>query len=155
MITPYDVPASKFIEKVAKYLKENVDEINPPLWASIVKTGAHVQRQPQNPDWWYVRCASLLRKIYVHGSVGVEKLRAEYGGRKDYGVRPEHAVKASGAIIRKALQQLEAAGLIETFKTRGRRVTREGRKLLQELAEELKKELAKEFPELEKYQRDG
>ncbi|MDH5754410.1 MAG: 30S ribosomal protein S19e [Candidatus Bathyarchaeota archaeon] len=155
MITPYDVPASKFIEKVAKYLKENVDEINPPPWASIVKTGTHIQRQPQNLDWWYIRCASLLRKIYVHGPVGVEKLRAEYGGRKDYGVRPEHAAKASGAVIRKALQQLEAAGLIETFKTRGRRVTREGRKLLQELAEELKKGLAKELPELEKYQRDG
>jgi len=155
LITPYDVPASKFIEKVAKYLKENVDEINPPPWASIVKTGTHIQRQPQNLDWWYIRCASLLRKIYVHGPVGVEKLRAEYGGRKDYGVRPEHAAKASGAVIRKALQQLEAAGLIETFKTRGRRVTREGRKLLQELAEELKKGLAKELPELEKYQRDG
>lgn len=155
MITPYDVPASNLIEKVAKYLKENVDEMNPPPWASIVKTGAHVQRQPQNPDWWYVRCASLLRKIYVHGPIGVEKLRAEYGGRKDYGVRPEHAAKASGAIIRKALQQLEAAGLTETFKGRGRRVTREGRKLLRELAEELIKELAKELPELAKYQRGG
>ena len=155
MITPYDVPASKLIEKVAKHLKENVDEINPPPWASIVKTGTHVQRQPQNPDWWYIRCASLLRKIYVHGPVGVEKLRAEYGGRKDYGVRPEHAAKASGAVIRKALQQLEAKGLIETFKTRGRRVTREGRKLLRELAEELKKELVKEIPELERYQRGG
>lgn len=155
MITPYDVPASKLIEKVAKHLKENVDEINPPPWASIVKTGTHVQRQPQNPDWWYIRCASLLRKIYVHGPVGVEKLRAEYGGRKDYGVRPEHAAKASGAVIRKALQQLEAKGLIETFKTRGRRVTREGRKLLRELAEELTKELVKEFPELERYQRGG
>ncbi len=151
MITPYDVPASKLIEKLAKYLQENVDEINPPPWASIVKTGTHVQRQPQNPDWWYIRCASLLRKIYAHGPVGVEKLRAEYGGRKDYGVKPEHAAKASGAVIRKALQQLEAAGLTEPFKTRGRRVTREGRKLLQELAEDVKKELVKEAPELEKY----
>ena len=46
MITPYDVPASKLIEKLAKYLKENVDKVNPPSWTSIVKTGAHVQRQP-------------------------------------------------------------------------------------------------------------
>jgi len=153
LTTPYDVPASKLIEKLAKYLKENVDEINPPSWASIVKTGAHVQRQPQNPDWWCIRCASLLRKIYVHGPIGLEKLRADYGGRKDFGVRPEHAVKAGRAIIRKALQQLEAAGLIETSKPHGRRVTREGRKLLQELAEELQKELVKELPELEKYQK--
>lgn len=155
MITPHDVPASKLIEKLANYLKENVDEISPPSWASIVKTGAHVQRPPQNPDWWYIRCASLLRKIYVHGPIGVERLRAEYGGRKDYGVRPEHAVKAGGAIIRKALQQLEAAGLVETFKTRGRRVTKKGRKLLEEMAEDVKTGLVKKIPELEKYQRGG
>lgn len=153
MLTPNDVPASRFIERLAKYLKENVDEMNPPMWASVAKTGAHVQKQPQNPDWWYIRCASLLRKIYVHGSTGVEKLRAEYGGLKDPGVTPEHAAKAGGATIRKALQQLEAAGLVETSKPHGRRITREGRKLLQELAEELGKELVKELPELEKYQK--
>jgi len=153
LITSYDVPASKLVEKLASYLKENVDEITPLAWVSIVKTGVHVQRPPQNPDWWYVRCASLLRKIYVHGPVGVERLRAEYGGRKDYGVRPEHAAKASGAIIRKALQQLEAAGFAETFKTRGRRVTKKGRKLLEELAEEVEKEVIKEIPELAKYKK--
>ena len=139
MVTPYDVPAAKFVERLAKHLKENVDEIDPPPWASIVKTGIHVQRPPENPDWWYIRSASLLRKVFVHGPVGIERLRAEYGGRKDYGVRPEHAAKASGAIIRKALQQLAAAGLVETFKTSGRRVTKKGRRLLEELAEEVKK----------------
>jgi len=155
LITPHDVPASKLIEKLANYLKENVDEISPPSWASIVKTGAHVQRPPQNPDWWYIRCASLLRKIYVHGPIGVERLRAEYGGRKDYGVRPEHAAKAGGAIIRKALQQLETAGFVETFQKRGRRVTKKGRKLLEEMAEDVKTGLVKKIPELEKYQRGG
>jgi len=139
LVTPYDVPAAKFVERLAKHLKENVDEIDPPPWASIVKTGIHVQRPPENPDWWYIRSASLLRKVFVHGPVGIERLRAEYGGRKDYGVRPEHAAKASGAIIRKALQQLAAAGLVETFKTSGRRVTKKGRRLLEELAEEVKK----------------
>ncbi|MDI6690304.1 MAG: 30S ribosomal protein S19e [Candidatus Bathyarchaeota archaeon] len=153
MKTPHDVPASKFIKKLAKYLKENVDEVNPPTWASIVKTGSHVQRQPQNSDWWYIRCASLLRKVYIYGPIGLEKLRAEYGGRKDFGVKPEHVVKAGGAIIRKALQQLEAAGLIETTKPKGRRMTKEGRKLLQEIAEDVGKELVKELPELEKYQK--
>jgi len=153
LLTPHDVPASKLIEKLATHLKENVDEVTPPMWASVVKTGAHVQRPPENPDWWYIRCASLLRKIYVHGPVGIERLKAEYGGRKGYGVRPEHAVKAGGAIIRKALQQLEAAGLVETLKPRGRRVTKEGRKLLETLIGELEKELLKEVPELQKYQK--
>ncbi|MBS7616226.1 30S ribosomal protein S19e [Candidatus Bathyarchaeota archaeon] len=151
MTTVYNVPASKLIEKLAQHLKENVDEIKPPSWSIFVKTGAHVQKPPQNPDWWYIRCASLLRKIYVHGPIGLERLRAEYGGRKDFGVRPEHAVKAGGAIIRKALQQLETAGLIEKLPARGRKVTAEGRKLLQEIAEGLSRELVKEIPELEKY----
>lgn len=83
----------------------------------------------------------------------MEKLSAEYGGRKDFGVRPEHAVKAGGAVIRKALQQLEAAGLVETLKPGGRRMTREGKKLLQGLAGDVEKELAKDFPELGKYQK--
>jgi small subunit ribosomal protein S19e len=153
LTTPYDVPASKLIEKLATYLKQNVDLVTPPSWASVAKTGPQAQRQPENPDWWYVRCASLLRKIYVRSPIGTEKLRAEYGGRKDFGGRREHAVKAGGAIIRKALQQLEAAGLIETSKPHGRRVTKNGRKLLQELAEDVHKGLAKEVPKLEKSQK--
>jgi small subunit ribosomal protein S19e len=153
LITPNDVPASKLIEKLAKYLKENVDAVTPPAWASMAKTGTHVEKQPQDPDWWYVRSASLVRKVYIHGPIGIEKLRADYGGRKNYGVKPSHAAKAGGSTVRKALQQLETAGYIETFKPRGRRLTREGRKLLQELAEELSRELVKELPELEKYQK--
>ena len=151
MVTPTDVPASKLIERLARYLKENVDAVTPPAWATIVKTGAHVQHQPQNPDWWYVRCASILRKIYIHGPVGIQELRADYGGRKSRGVKPRRAAKAGGSIIRKALQQLEAAGYVETVRPRGRRVTPAGSKLLKELTEELGREMIKELPQLEKY----
>jgi len=155
LITPNDVPASKLIERLAKHMKQNIDQLTPPSWANIVKTGVHVEKQPQNPDWWYIRCASLLRKIYVHGPIGLEKLRADYGGGKGFTVTPYHVAKAGGAILRKALQQLEAAGFVETFETSGRKVTKKGRKLLEELAEEVKKEVVKEIPELEKYQRSG
>jgi small subunit ribosomal protein S19e len=51
------------------------------------------------------------------------------------------------------LQQLETAGFVETVKPKGRKVTKEGRKLLQELSDELCKELVKEIPELAKYQK--
>lgn len=152
MVTPYDVPASKFIEKLAKYLKENVDAVTPPSWASMAKTGSHVEREPYDPDWWYIRCASVLRKVYVHGPLGAEKLRADFGGRKRHGSMPAHAAKAGGSPVRKALQQLETAGLVEAVKPHGRKVTKEGRKLLQELSGELGKELLKEIPELAKYQ---
>lgn len=152
-MTPNDVPAAKLIERLAKHLRENVEIVTPPDWTSYVKTGSHAEKQPQNPDWWYIRCASLLRKIYIHGPIGIAKLRPAYGGGKNPGVTPQHAQKAGGSILRKALQQLETAGFIETFGSRGRRTTHEGRKLLQEMAEEVGKELTKKLPELEKYQK--
>lgn len=151
MPTPYDVPPSALIERLARYLKNNVDSVQPPAWAPFVKTGTHAERVPENPDWWYVRSASLLRKVYINGPIGIEHLRSEYGGRKDRGVRPEHSRKGSGGIIRNALQQLEEAGLVEILKKRGRVVTPEGRKLLDLLSTEIKKELEKEIPQLKKY----
>ena len=152
MTTPYDVPASQFIEKLAKYLKDNIEEVQPPDWAHTAKTGSHVEKQPQNPNWWYTRSASILRKIYTHGPIGIERLRADYGGRKDFGVKPEHAVKAGGSHIRKILQQLEAAGFINIEGIKGRKMSTKGRKLLQEIADDLHKELIKTVPELIKYQ---
>ena len=151
MITPHDVPASKFIEKVAKYLKDNVDAVTPPPWASVAKTGSHTEKQPQNPNWWYTRSASILRKVYVHGPIGIEKLRSDYGGRKGFRVTPNHASKAGGNNIRKILQQLETAELVQTATPRGRRMSPKGRKLLQEIADDLHKELTKTNPELTKY----
>ena len=151
MPTPYDVPPSVLIERLARYLREEIDEIVPPPWASFVKTGSHTQRPPQNPDWWFTRCASLLRKIYLKGPIGIERLRSEYGGRIDRGVKPEHARKGGGAIIRKALQQLQSADLVEPLRNRGRIVTSEGRRLLDRLSTEIKKNLEKTQPELGKY----
>jgi len=149
--TPYDVPASVLIKKIARYLKDNVYEVVPPTWSSFVKTGTHAERPPQELEWWFTRCASLLRKIYMKGPVGIARLRLEYGGRIDRGTKPGHARKGGGAIVRKALQQLEAAGLVETLRNRGRVVTKEGRRLLDKLSTEVKEELEKTLPELGKY----
>ncbi|RJS88487.1 30S ribosomal protein S19e [Candidatus Bathyarchaeota archaeon] len=151
MPTPYDVPASLLIDRLAKYLKDNVDAIRPPEWAPFVKTGVHKERPPDDPDWWYIRCASLLRKIYIKGPIGVQRLRSEYGGRKDGGVRPEHTRKGSGAIIRNALKQLEEANLVKTVNGKGRVISSEGRRLLDLLSTEIKRELEKEIPELKMY----
>jgi small subunit ribosomal protein S19e len=70
------------------------------------------QRPPFKNDWWYTRTASVLRSVYKLGPVGVNKLRVKYGGKKNNGSAMEHFYKGSGSIIRKILQQLEAAGLI-------------------------------------------
>ena len=151
MPTPYDVPSSILIERLTYYLKNNVDNIKPPQWAAYAKTGVHVKRAPDNPDWWYVRCASLLRKIYIKGPIGIERLRYEYGGRKSPGVRPEHTRIGGGAIIRNAIKQLQEAGLVENQKKKGRVVTPEGRKLLDLTSTKLRTELEKGNPELKKY----
>ncbi len=149
--TPYDVPTQMFIKKLAKYIKDNIDQVTPPLWTPYVKTGSYATQQPRNPDWWYTRCASLLRKTYTKGPIGVERLRAQYGGRKDLGTRPEHVRKGGGSNIRKLFQQLEEAGLVEKLKGQGRVLTSEGTRLLDTIATEIKGELEKKMPELAKY----
>jgi len=151
LTTVYDVPADVLIERVATYFKVNVEEIRPPEWAAYVKTGSHVERPPQNPDWWYIRCASLLRKLYLNGPIGVSRLRKMYGGRKRRGTRPEHFRKAGGSIIRHALQQLEKAGFVTKKDREGRVLTPRGRSLLDAMAARIKKELERENPELRKY----
>jgi len=107
--------------------------VSPPDWAAFVKTGAHAERTPDNPDWWYVRAASLLRQVYMRGPIGVEKLRNWYGGKKNRGARPERHYPAGGKAIRLCLQQLEKAGLI-VKDGKGRAVTAKGQSLLDKSA---------------------
>lgn len=151
MPTVYDVQADIFIKRLAMYLKEKFPELTPPPWAQFVKTSSHKERPPQNPDWWYIRSASLLRKIYMKGPIGVSRLRLEYGGRKRRDSSPEHFRKGGGSIIRKIIQQLETAKLVETVGKRGRIITPEGKGLLDSFATRLKRELEKGKPKLKKY----
>ncbi len=133
MSTVYDVASDALIPRIADELKK-AKEVTPPDWVLYVKTGAHKERRPTNPDWWYLRCASILRRLYVKGPSGIARLRTAYGGRKRRGVRPNHFARGSGHIIRTALQQLEQAGLVEHEKGTGRRLTSQGRSFLDRLA---------------------
>ena len=151
MTTVYDVPADVLIERLSDYIKGNIPQVQPPEWAAYVKTGSHVERAPQDPDWWYVRTASMMRKLYINGPVGVSRLRKEYGGRKRMGVRPAHFRKAGGNILRTILQQLEQAELVEKANRKGRIVSRKGRSLLDAMSGQIKRETDRENPELSKY----
>jgi len=142
--TPLDVPADLFIERLARFLKENVGEVSPPAWSATAKTGSHRERPPINPDWWYTRCASLLRKLYVHGPVGVSRLRTEYGGRKRKGTSIEHSRRAGGSAIRDPFQQLEKAGFVSKVEKKGRSLSPEGISLLNRMAAEVNKEIKAE-----------
>jgi small subunit ribosomal protein S19e len=151
LTTVYDVPADLLIERLSEYIKGNFREVEPPEWAAYVKTGSHAERAPQDPDWWYVRTASMLRKLYINGPVGVSRLRKEYGGRKRRGVKPAHFRKAGGNIIRSILQQLEAADLAAKDGNKGRVVSGKGRSLLDAMSGQIKRELDRERPELKEY----
>ena len=149
MTTVFDVPAMEMIDKLAGILKEN-EKIVPPEWAGNVKTGVHKELPPTNEDWWYVRCAAVLRKIYTDGPIGTERLRSVYGGKKDNGSQPSHKAKGSGSVARKAVQQLEAAGFLQKVKD-GRTVSAKGRSMMDNAAHELKQQLLEKIPELAKY----
>jgi len=149
MTTVYDIPAEMLIPQVARELKE-LPAIRPPEWAAFAKTGIHKEMPPEDPDWWYLRAASILRRIYIDGPVGVERLRTAYGGNRDRGANPNRFKKGSGSILRKALQQLETEGLVEKVKS-GRQVSAKGRSFLDGVAHTLRDAATESTPALAQY----
>ena len=150
MTTVYDVPAEMLIKKVGDSLRTS-GTFPEPDWAMFVKTGAHREKAPVQRDWWHFRVAAVLRKLYVGGPVGVSRLAADFGGKRNRGSAPYHAVKGSRTILREAIHQLEKSGYVVMNKSRGRVVTPKGRKFLDNTAHEILKELAKANPDLAKY----
>ena len=136
MVTVYDVQAAELISAVSEDLKKKLKK---PDWAAFVKTGSGRQRQPAQEDWWWIRAASILRKVYVDGPVGVSRLRTWYGGRKDRGVRTGKTRRAAGKIIRVILQELEKIGLVSKQDKKGRTITPEGQKYLDGVAKKVSK----------------
>lgn len=150
MVNVYDVPADSLIAKVAEKLKSE-GKIKPPEWSDYVKTGVHKEKGPKQEDWWYLRIAAVLRKVYVKGPIGVSRLSAEFGGRVDRGSKPYHAGKGSGSVARLALKQLEEQGYVVSEVGKGRMISPKGRSLLDNASFEIFKQLAKDNVELVKY----
>jgi small subunit ribosomal protein S19e len=150
MTTAYDVPANRLITSVAAELKSK-ETIKPPEWASIVKTGPHREKGPEDSDWWYTRVAAVLRKVYMCGPIGSSQLAAKFGGSVDRGSKPYHAWTGGRSIIRTSLQQLEESGLVVKDAKKGRKVSPEGQRLLDNAAHGVFQELVKEKPQLQKY----
>ena len=141
MTDAYKAPNDELIAKIKEELKTRKD-IMAPAWADFVKTGAHKERPPVEKDWWYTRVASVFIIVGKLGPVGVGKLRIKYGGKRRRGHKPPRFYKGSGNIIRKCLQQLEAAGLLQKKDTgvhKGRILSKEGTSLLNKIAIDLYK----------------
>lgn len=107
---------------------KSVKEVQAPEWSVFVKTGAHKQRTPTQDDWWHIRAASVLKKVQKFGPVGTNALAKQYGGRKNRGHKPDAKVSGSRNIVRKCMQQLEAAGFIQQVETpkAGKTLTKAG-----------------------------
>src|SRR3989338_5407365 len=139
MGTIYDCDQSELVEKASGELKK-INAVKAPSWAAFVKTGVQKERPPANRDWWHTRAASVMRQIYRKGPIGVSKLRTSYGGKKNRGYKTEHFYKGSGNIIRKILQQLEAAGFVKKEEKnihKGRVLTAQGKKFLDAVAAQI------------------
>jgi|SRR3989338_2778606 len=128
------IPAEKYNSLLAEALKK-IPEFKKPEWVDFVKTSTHRARPTQELDFWHKRAASILRQIYIHEVVGVERLRTRYGGRKNRGVLPSEFRKGGGKIIRTILQQADSAGFTEKFKGKhsGRKLTEKGKSFLEEI----------------------
>lgn len=163
MTTYYDIPANMLISALADKLSDSKDIVAPD-WSEYVKTGVDRERPPTQENWWTIRTASLLRKVAKQGPIGVTTIAQTYGTVMNNGAGPNTPGVASRKIIRTALQQLEAAGLVEMVPTKevetedgkqqlysGRRITSAGQKLLDEVAHSCRDVANEMYPGLAKY----
>jgi small subunit ribosomal protein S19e len=150
MATVYDAPVDELLDELADRLESDLEE---PDWLRFTTTGVSQEMPPEQEDFWFRRGASVLRKVAVDGPVGVERLSTAYGGTKGgsnrYRVAPPRRSDGSGSIVRELLQQLQDAGYVEGTNGEGRRITADGRSLLDETAGDVIEELDR--PELERY----
>ncbi|MFQ6663425.1 hypothetical protein Gotur_030971 [Gossypium turneri] len=131
--TVKDVSPHEFVKAYATHLKRS-GKIELPPWTDNVKTGKLKELPPYDPDWYYVRAASMARKIYLRGGLGVGAFRRIYGGAKRNGSRPRHFCKSSGSVARHILQQLQNVNIIDIDPKGGRRITSNGQRDLDQVA---------------------
>ena len=60
-----DFPSLSRSPPLFSFPKQTKQQIQLPSWVDIVKTGAHKELAPYDPDWYYTRAASLARKVYM------------------------------------------------------------------------------------------
>ncbi len=135
MVSVHDVPSGKLIPALAEQVK-GLPGLEEPDWARMVKTGSHAERPPTNSEWWFTRAASIMRKLYLHGPVGLGDLERAYGGSKALHYFPKHHRDAGGSSIRKILKQLEQADLVSKT-PKGRVLTPKGRAMLDRVSKDV------------------
>jgi small subunit ribosomal protein S19e len=134
-ITVRDISSDAFIKAYAEHLK-NSDKFELPTWADTVKTAVFKEMCPlASDDWYYIRAASIARKIYLRPGTGVGALCKWYGGAYKRGTRKAIYRKANSGIIRSVLKNLEEMKVIEEANNgKGRKMTRVGQQDLDRIS---------------------
>ncbi|MFC2143171.1 40S ribosomal protein S19 [Candidatus Aenigmatarchaeota archaeon] len=131
----FDVSAEELSNKLAEELSSKMKQ---PEWSLFVKTGTSRQRPPEQKNWYFIRSGTILKRIYINGPVGVERLRSYFGSSKNLGHQPSHFKKAGGKIIRSIIQELEKLGYIEVAKNKkGRVTTKAGREFVNKVVDSI------------------
>ena len=132
-VTVKDINPHEFVKAYAAHLKRT-GKLEVPKWADLVKTSTSKELAPYDPDWFYIRSASVARRIYIRSPVGVNTLNKMYGTRGRRGTCPAHFAPASSSISRKILQALEKIGVVDQDESGGRRITQVGQRDLDRIA---------------------
>ncbi len=133
----FEVKGDVLVRRVAIRLKDQ--KIPRPSYIDYVKTSPSKERIPQDQDFWYFRCASILRQVYINGPIGVSRLRTRYGSNKSHTVTKHHHKRAGGSIIKDAFDALEKNNYIKKTKS-GRVIAPAGKSLLDKVSSEIVKE---------------
>src|SRR2546428_3616496 len=121
MTTAFDVPALPLLERIASHLASE-GKVAAPDWAPFARTGVHTEKAPVRKDWWFLRAAAILRKVYILGPIGTSRLSAEFGGARDGGGPPPHPRQGGRNNVRTPLPPLEEGGDVGGPGERGRGV---------------------------------
>lgn len=149
MVNVYDVPSAKLLGALAEEVKK-LPGMDAPEWSMFAKTGSHAERPPLSQDWWFARAASILRKLYLHGPLGIGDLARGYGGSKAVAYFPKHHRDAGSSSIRKILKELEQAGLVGKS-PKGRLLTPKGTAMLDKISKAIFSEMSKDNKALARY----
>jgi small subunit ribosomal protein S19e len=146
----YLVDHDKLVKKLAEKLKTSYPQFRQPVWAPFVKTATTNLEPPADQYWWYTRAGSVLRKLAVYDTLGIEELSSHYGGRRRKGQQKERSMRGSSGHIRRILKGLEEANLVQKGRT-GRKLSPAGASLVEAVCRELIEGVVQEKPYLSAY----
>ncbi|MFH4984615.1 hypothetical protein AB6A40_011324 [Gnathostoma spinigerum] len=65
-----DVDQHEIVKQIAGFLKKS-GKVKVPEWSDLVKLGITKELAPVDVDWYYVRTASIARRLYIRSPTGM------------------------------------------------------------------------------------